>query len=252
MIQKLLPLPFCIGFIVAFGLAITVANAGDPPADLIRKMAQREAGNEAERANYMYRQTVMVEEVSEKGLIDGHYREVHDVIFSPTGERSEEAVGKPVSALKNLKLTPEDFADLREVQPFLFTPDRLFLYESKYRGEEDIDGVACWMIQVRPKQILEGQRLFDGVFWVDQRDFSIVRSEGQAVPNIHRGKEENLFPRFTTIRAQVDGKNWFPVKTYADDTLYFRKGPQRMRLIVRYANYKRFNADTTITYGDKP
>ena len=31
-------------------------------------------------------------------------------------------------------------------------------------------------------------------------------------------KAENLFPRFTTIRKPVDGKHWFPVYTYADDS----------------------------------
>jgi hypothetical protein len=199
----------------------------------------------------MYRQMVTVEEVDQKGLIAGHYHEVREVIFSPAGERTEQAAGKPVLALRNLRLTAEDFQDLREVQPFLFTPDRLFLYETKYRGEEDVDGVACWLMQVRPKQILDGQRLFDGVFWVSQGDFSIVRSEGQAVPNLHRNKEENLFPHFTTFRAQVDGRAWFPVKTYADDTLYFRSGPVRMRLIVRYSNYRRFGSQSTIVYGEE-
>ena len=45
-------------------------------------------------------------------------------------------------------------------------------------------------------------------------------------------KSENLFPHFTTLRQKVDGDFWFPVATYADDTLYFRTGPQRMRLVM--------------------
>ena len=51
-----------------------------------------------------------------------------------------------------------------------------------------------------------------------------MRLEGQAVPQIRTTKTENLFPRFTTIRKPIDGRHWFPVYTYADDTLEFRTG----------------------------
>jgi hypothetical protein len=112
-------------------------------------------------------------------------------------------------------MTEEDLRDIREIQPLLITRETLFLYEGKYRGEEQMDGIDCWLMEVRPRQILSGQRYFDGTVWVDKRDYSIVRLEGRAVPQIHGTKEENLFPHFTTLRETVDGKFWFPVKTYA-------------------------------------
>jgi len=107
------------------------------------------------------------------------------------------------------------------------------------------------VLQVRPRQILQGQRLFDGLIWADKRTFSIVRMEGQAVPQIRTMKSENLFPRFTTIRRPVDGERWFPVTTYADDSLPFRTGPQRIRLIIRYSNYKKFGAESSVTFEKK-
>ena len=76
----------------------------------------------------------------------------------------------------------------------------------------------------------------------------MIRLEGQAVPQIVTTKQENLFPRFTTVREKMDGKFWFPVTTYGDDTLEFRTGPQRVRLTIRYANYRRFGAETKIEY----
>jgi hypothetical protein len=219
----------------------------DPPADLARKVAAREAENEEARNHYTYRQTVVLEEVDSRGGRAGEYREVREVIFSPTGERTERMVGKPSLNLKRLKLTDEDFRDLREVQPFLFTPDRLWAYETKFRGEENIEGIDCWVLQVRPRQILQGQRLFDGNFWVDKKDYSIVRTEGQAVPQIHstNPSKENLFPHFTTVRENVGG-HWFPIHTHADDTLYFQGGAQRERLTVRYSNYQKFQAESKI------
>ena len=90
--------------------------------------------------------------------------------------------------------------------------------------------------------------MFDGMLWVSRKDYSIVRSEGQAVPQIRTTKNENLFPHFTTLRRKVDGDFWFPLTTYADDTLYFRTGPQRIRLVIRYSDYKKFGADSKIIY----
>ncbi|MGH9627887.1 MAG: hypothetical protein ACRD7E_06055, partial [Bryobacteraceae bacterium] len=156
----------------------------EPPPGLAKKVAEREAQSESARGHYTYRQTVIVQEVNRRGMNAGEYREVRDVIFSPEGERTEQPVGKPFKGLERLRLTDEDFRDIREVQPFLFTPDQLWNYETRFRGEEVMDGVNCYVLEVRPKQILQGQRLFDGMFWVDQRDYSIIRSEGQAVPQI--------------------------------------------------------------------
>jgi len=105
------------------------------------------------------------------------------------------------------------------------------------------------VVQIRPRQILDGERLFDGMLWVAKKNYSVVRSEGQAVPQIHTLKNENLFPHFTTLRQEVDGGYRFPVMTYGDDTLYFRGGAQRVRLTIRYSEYHRFGADSKITYG---
>jgi hypothetical protein len=191
--------------------------------------------------------------------MSGEYREVRDVIFSPSHERSEQMVGIPVLTLKNLIMTEEDFRDIREIQPFVLTDDQMFIYETKFRGEEPVslsqdagpDGkIDCWVLQVRPRQILDKQRLFDGMLWVKKDDYSVVRSEGQAVPQIRTTKQENLFPRFTTIRHLVNGF-WFPTLTFADDTLYFRTQAQRERLTIHYSDYKRFGSESSITF-EKP
>ena len=226
-------------------------RAADPPPNLVRLVAKRESATQAERNEYTYRQVVTVEELNDRGSLRGQYKETRDITFSPERERTEQVVGHAQMELKNLQLTEEDFRDIRDIQPLVLTEDRLFLYETKFRGEEKMDEVDCWVLQVRPRQILQGQRLFDGLLWVDQKDYNIVRLEGRAVPEIRTAKSENLFPRFTTIRKPVDGKHWFPVYTWADDTLAFRTGPQRIGLKIRYSEYKRFGAESKVTF-DKP
>ncbi len=186
-----------------------------------------------------------------KGSNGGEYRETRDVIFLPSGERSEKFNGKPLLTLSRLQLTEEDFRDIREVQPFLFSADLLWMYETKLQGEEKIGDVDCWILQVRPRQLHKGVRLFDGTFWIDKRDYSVIRSEGQAVPQIISRQSENLFPRFVTERRQIDGL-WFPAVTQADDTLPFRSGAIRMRMRIEYSNYQRFAASSSIEFAEEP
>jgi hypothetical protein len=219
----------------------------DPPPNLAKLVAHRETETQSERNEYTYRQTVTIQELDDHGLARGEYKEVRDVTFSPSHERTEELIGKPSNGLKNLKMTPEDFQDMRDIQPLTLTEEQLWNYDTKFRGDETIDDVDCWVLQVKPRQLLEGQRYFDGMIWADKKDYNIVRLQGQAVPQIHSMREENLFPRFTTVRKPVDGKHRFATLTYADDTLEFRTGPQRERLSIAYSNYKRFSATSTFT-----
>jgi hypothetical protein len=227
------------------------ARAQEPPPGLAKRVAARATETRAALDQYTYRQSVTVVELSPMGAQTGEYREVREVVFSPGGERSEKPAGKPLDRLVHLKLTEEDFRDIREVQPFLFSTDQLWAYETRFKGEETVDGVECYVLQVRPQQILDGQRLFDGLLWASKEDYSIVRTVGKAVPDIRSMKAENLFPHFTTLWEPVEGGFRFPVHTYSDDTLDFRTGPLRTRMDIRYADYKRFGANSAIRY-EKP
>ena len=243
------PRRLAIGLILTFVLSTShaiPAPQDEPPANLAKMVAHRESETEAERNEYMYRQTVTIDELDGNGAARGTYKEVRDIIFSPKHERSEEVIGAVQNNLKLLVMTDEDFRDVREIQPLVLTEDRLWNYEVKFKGDETMDDVDCWVLQVSPRQILAEQRFFDGMLWVDKKGLNIVRMQGQAVPEIRTMKSENLFPRFTTLRKPIDGSHWFPIYTYADDTLQFRTGPQRERLRISYANYKRFSAESTI------
>ena len=237
-----------IALILTSVLAAPLLRGDDPPANLAKLVAHRETETQTERNEYTYRQTVTLDELDSSGGVRGQYQAK---CATSSSHRSTNAPssrwGSAQSSLKNLILTEEDFHDIREIQPLVLTEELLWNYETKNRGEENIDGVDCWVMQVRPRQILEGQRFFDGMLWVDQKEYNIVRMQGQAVPQMRSMKSENLFPRFTTIRKPIDGKHWFPIYTYADDTLQFRTGPQRERLRISYSDYKRFGAESTFT-----
>jgi hypothetical protein len=120
----------------------------------------------------------------------------------------------------------------------------------KYLGKELIDDIDCYVFDVGPKKMEKDERYFQGQVWVDDKDLQIVKTYGKAVPDRKTKDNENLFPRFETYREQIDGKYWFPTYTRAVDTLQFTGRAQKMREIIKYDKYKKFEADVRLTFGD--
>jgi hypothetical protein len=219
------------------------------PRDLARRVARNESLIRELRDQYTFRQNFRFEEVTPSGSRMGVYHEVRDVVYSPEKGRDEVLVRMPSNSLKRIRLTQEDFHDVREIQNFLFTEDVLWLYRVRHKGEETVEDVPCWVMHVSPKNELADMRFFEGHLWVSKEDEQIVRAVGRAVPEIRTTTKENLFPLFTTVRSRVDGY-WMPVLTVADDDLTFSSGRQRVRLQVDFENYQRFGAQSSITFGD--
>ena len=146
-------------------------------------------------------------------------------------------------------MSPEDIDDIRHRLPFVLTSDEIPEYQILYVGQQQEDELHCYVFDIAPKEIVGKKRYFQGRIWVDDRDFQIVKTYGKTVPDIRKKKgQENLFPKFTTWREQIDGKYWFPTYTKADDTLHFSSGDVRIREIVKYSDYKRFGSNVKITY----
>ncbi|MFB3828367.1 MAG: hypothetical protein ACE15B_16480 [Bryobacteraceae bacterium] len=233
-----------------FALApLAVAADNVNPDEIVQKFAAKEADFARARENYTYRQTVRIQELDDGGQPRGRYEIVEDVIFSPEGKRTEKVVRAPVSTLRNLQLTPEDEQDLRNVQPFVLTTAQIPEYDIRYLGKQNADEIPCYVFAVKPKKMVQGKRYFEGQIWVDDRDLQIVKTYGKGVGLLKKGSD-NQFPKFETYRQQIDGKYWFPVYTTANDTLHFQTGPQKIKMTVRYDDYKRFEGRSTIQFGD--
>ena len=174
---------------------------------------------------------------------------VQDVTFGPNKTREEKVTYAPMNTLHFLLLTPQDLQDLRSVQPFVLTTDEIAKYDIQYVGKQKLDDINCYQFTVKPKKMLKGERYFEGDIWVDDQDLQIVKTYGKGV-GLLKG-EDNQFPRFETYREQIDGKYWFPTYTRANDTLHFKDSDQRIRMVVKYENYKRFGAETNVTFGDE-
>ena len=241
--------------VCAAALAVSfnsLAIAQQPSKGLIRRLAVQGSLFEKERHHYSCRRSFQFFEMDRQGKLGGSYREVRDVLFTPGGRRTEEFIGPPDSRLERIRLTSKDFRDLREVQPLVLTEESLWRYELQYKGPEVVDGEDCYVYRLKPRQVFKDDRLFDGLIWVSQEHKQILRVTGQPMPQIHGTTSENLFPQFTTLYQPVDGKFWFPVKTVASDILPFAGGAQRVYYVILYQNYRRFTAESTVTFETQP
>ena len=241
-----------IGLVLLGAAALFAADSPEPSQAQIDEIIQKFAAKEAEfakaRESYTYHQTARIQELGPSGNVEGRWETVSDIVFDKGLKRTEKVVRAPVSTLSKILLTPEDLEDLKSVQPFVLTTAELPKYLIRYLGKETLDEIPCYTFAVKPKKVDPGQRYFEGIVWVDDRDLQIVKSYGRGTGVFKKG---NAYPKFETYREQVDGKYWFPTYTIANATLHFPEFDQRIKQTVRYEDYKQFGATTTITFGDE-
>lgn len=230
------------------------------PDEIIKRFAAKETEFAKARDQYTYRQDVKVETV-DGDTVDGQYREVFDVMFDDKGKRIENVVFAPQSSLSRIFMSQEDLDDIRHRLPFVLTDVEIPEYNILYVGQQQEDELHCYVFDIAPKKIEGKKRYFQGRVWVDDHDFQIVKTYGKTVPDLcnghpcsassKHGDQENLFPKFTTWRQQIDGQYWFPVYTKADDELHFKMEDVHIREIVKYEDYKRFGSNVKILYEGK-
>ena len=257
--------------LLACGLAARPAFAQEGPLEtdapkdttpdaIIKRFADKETEFAKARDQYTYRQDVTVETLDGE-TVDGQYHEVFDVIFDDKGHRIENVVFAPQSNLTKIYMSQEDMQDIRHRLPFVLTTEDLPEYNILYVGQQQEDELRCYVFDIAPKKIEGKKRYFQGRVWVDDHDFQIVKTYGKTVPDLCNGKpcnevkkhgdQENLFPKFTTWRQQIDGLYWFPVYTKADDELHFKMEDVHIKEIVKYEDYKRFGSNVKILYQGK-
>jgi hypothetical protein len=233
------------------GALDTAQPKGITPDEIIQRFAGKEKEFKEARDQYTYRQTVKVETL-DGDTVDGEYQEVFDVTFDDEGKKLKTVVFAPQDTLRRIAMTQQDMDDIENRLPFVLTSDEINEYNILYVGQQQEDELRCYVFDIAPKQIEGKKRYFQGRIWVDDKDFQIVKTYGKSVPDIKKKKDnENLFPKFTTWREQIDDKYWFPTYTRAEDTLQFSSGGVKIREIVKYENYKKFGSKVKITYDGK-
>src|SRR5215469_1164826 len=224
------------------------------PEEIIKKFAAKESEFQDALNHYTYRRVARVQTLDDDNKVDGEWYQVDDVIFDPSGKRTEKVVFAPGSTLQRVMMTPSDLQDTQRGYPFVLTAEDIGQYDVKYVGRQKVDEVDCYAFDVSPKQIVKGKRYLLGRIWVDTSDLQIVVTNGRMVPDDTRKGNEDLHPPFMTWRQQVDGHYWFPVYTKGEGILHFSGGHGYMtedvhiRDTIKYTDYKRFGSTSKIIY----
>ena len=224
------------------------------PEQIIKEFAAKESQFQQALNHYTYRRTAKVQTIDDDNKVDGQYYEVDDVIFDPTGARTEKVVFAPENTLTRVMMSPSDLQDIQRGYPFVLTTEEIGQYDVKYVGRQKVDDIDCYVFDVSPKVIEKKKRYLLGRIWVDTTDLQIVVTNGRMVPDDTRKGSEDLHPPFMTWRQQVDGHYWFPVYTKGEGVLHFSGGSGylaqdvHMRDVIKYSEYKRFGSTTKIIY----
>jgi hypothetical protein len=225
-----------------------------PPEEIIKQFAAKESEFQEALNHYTYRREARVQTLDDDNKVDGEWYEVDDVIFDPSGARTEKVVYAPSNSLTRVMMSPSDLQDIQRGYPFVLTTTDLPLYNVSYVGRQKVDEIDCYVFDVSPKTIAKNKRYLDGRVWVDSTDLQIVVTNGRMVPDDTRKNSEDLHPPFMTWRQQIDGHYWFPVYTKGEGVLHFSGGYGYMgqdvhiRDTVKYTDYKRFGTNTKIIY----
>ena len=232
-----------------------LATPSVSPEQIIQKFAAKESEFQDALNHYTYRREARVQTIGDDNKVDGEWYEVDDVVFDPSGARTEKVVYAPPSTLTRVMMSPSDLQDIQHGYPFVLTTAQVSEYNIKYVGRQKVDQVDCYVFDVAPKQIEKNKRYLDGRIWVDATDLQIVVVDGRMVPDDTKRGQEDLHPPFMTWRQQIDGKYWFPVYTKGEGVLHFAGGYGYMdqdvhiRDVVKYTDYKRFGSSSTILYN---
>lgn len=246
------PMPLDSGF-----GPMNLAAPSIPPEQIIKQFAAKETEFQDALNHYTYRREARVQTLDDDNKVDGEWYEVDDVIFDPSGARTEKVVFAPASTLTRVMMSPSDLQDIQHGYPFVLTTADVPKYNISYVGRQKVDELDCYVFDVVPKVIEKHERYLDGRIWVDAHDLQIVVTDGRMVPDDTKRGQEDLHPPFMTWRQQIDGHYWFPVYTKGEGILHFSGGYGYMaddvhiRDIVKYTDYKRFGSTSTIFYDGK-
>jgi hypothetical protein len=217
----------------------SVPHPGPPPIpqeQIIQKFAANEDAMKKAYEAYDFTETVRIEELEDSG---GKLTATGDVYTRPDGKRVWHVTAPLSSTLKSAIYSLQEVRTISTLPLFILTTDEIANYNFLYAGPDKLDEINTYVFQVKPRQLSRTRRFFEGVIWVDDHDFAIVKSYGKFVGESYVERDAFPFKMFETYRENFQGKYWLPTYTTSDD--YIDRPPAdqlHLRLIIRDADFK--------------
>jgi len=195
--------------------------------DFVRDVTAKEAAFAKALGNFGYTTEASVQTLSGDS-VDGEFRQVSTLGFDANGPRRE--VTDSLNTLQRIKFAERDLDALRDA--FTLTGDRIATGDIVYSGRQRIDPFNASLFDVLPRDPSAEPRGFVGRVWVRAREDAIMRLCG-------RSALTPIAPlRFEVVRTLVAEQYWFPMLIRADEEAKIDDDRVRVRVTVKYSNYK--------------
>ncbi len=214
-------------------------HPGPPPLPveaIIQKFAANENVMKKVYDTYDFTQSIRLDELTDPG---GKFSVSGEVYTKPDGLRYMRVTKPAESSLKLMHFSLEDVRVIASMPEFPLTAEEIENYSFKYAGQEKLDQLNTYIFQVKPKMLSRKKRYFEGVIWIDDHDFAIVKSYGKFVSELEGNGTALPFTMFETYRENFQSKYWLPTYTRSDD-YYKSDGNDELplRLVVRSTDFK--------------
>jgi hypothetical protein len=214
-------------------------HPGPPPLpvdEIIHKFAANEDVMKKVYDTYDFTQSIRLDELTDPG---GKFSVTGEVYTKADGLRYMRVTKPAESSLKLMHFSLEDVRVIASMPEFPLTTGEIENYNFKYAGQDKLDQLVTYIFQVRPKTLSRKKRYFEGVIWIDDHDFAIVKSYGKYVSELEGNGTALPFTMFETYRENFQSKYWLPTYTRSDD--YYRsEGNDELplRLVVHSTDFK--------------
>jgi hypothetical protein len=214
------------------------------PADqIIHSMAVKEDEFLHAHPAYSFKRSIRFEEFPADGEAGGSIVLESDIFLAANGKRYERVTGRHITKLRTLQVEAEDLPVVARLPFFPLTSDQLRYYDLTYLGIQPLDELRTFIFQVKPKKLLRGARLFDGLVYVDDRDLAIVKIYGRWNTLLNEDEEDTNardlpFSIYEIYYENVDGKYWFPNYIRSEGFLPSKTGDNRLRLTLKMTDFK--------------
>jgi hypothetical protein len=210
-----------------------------PASEIVKRFSQNEDAMAQVHVNYGYHRTVRVQELDDTGKTTGELVISTDFGRAADGHAYEKGEKHPESTLKFLDLDYEHLDILQKIPLLPFTTAQALKYDFVYAGTQKLDELNTYIFQVHPKQVDRQHAYFEGVIWVDNQDFVVVKTLGKWMTELGEvTTAEFPFKVFDTYRENVEGKIWFPDFVRSDETITTKMGRVSVRLTVKWEDFK--------------
>jgi hypothetical protein len=223
----------------------SVPHPGPPPIPvetIIQKFAANEDAEKKIYDSFDFVQDVRIEELSDPG---GNFQAIGESYKRPDGKRYWRVLRPIQSTLKVTSFTMDDVQNIVSQPLFFLTSDQIQYYDFLYAGQTQLDQLAPYVFQVKPKQLSPKRVFFQGVIYVDNVDLAIVETYGKFVSEFYEDNSNLPFEMYDIFRQNLQGHYWLPTYVSSDAYLKQKDGSElHLRLVVRSSEFKPSAAST--------